>query len=228
MTVEEVRLQNTLNDLLELDAKKYCDLGPGYGEIPIMLHEKGKDVSFIESVWNEHLIKDWPTDHKFKYYIKDFLLDDFDDMDDDIDCFSLVHCIAHFHLPPHLLFEKVYKKLPEGGFFYISTVNGSSLSRVMKLFRGEPITGKVTKEPASHNPTNVYLSRILGIDRHMTYSDWMHIKEYTKPELEEMLKSEGFKIYKSVWRNNFKHWKQRLASAYRKSLSEEIIIIAQK
>jgi SAM-dependent methyltransferase len=228
MNPEKIRLNNTVNDLKELDCKMYCDLGPGYGAVPIALRKHDKDVIFIESVWNEYLIKDWETDEKLKYYIKDFLLDSFDDIEEDVDCFSLVHCIAHFHLPPQLLFEKIYDKLPEGGFFYLSTVNGSSLTRVLKLFRGQPVTGKVTKKGAENNITNVYLSKILGIERHMTYSDWMHIKEYTKPELEEMLKSEGFKIHKSIWRNNFKHWKQNLASKYRPSLSEEIIIIAQK
>lgn len=229
MSTQKVRMQNTLNDLLELDAKCYCDLGPGYGELPIALHKAGKEAIFVESEWNEYLIKDWPTDHEFKYYIKDFLIDKFTDyMEEPVDCFSLVHVVAHFHLPPHLLLKMAYDKLPEGGFFYLSTVNGSSLTRVMKLFRGQPITGKVTGEPAPQNETNVYLSRILGIDKHMTYSDWMHVKEYTKPELEQIFKDCGFKIYKSFWRNNFKHWKQNLASKFRPSLSEEIIIIGQK
>ncbi|MCG8574354.1 MAG: class I SAM-dependent methyltransferase [Flavobacteriales bacterium] len=228
MDVEKIRLDNTFNDLKELNAKCYCDLGPGYGEIPIALKNAGKNVIFVESEWNEYLAKEWGTKEDIKYYIKDFLLDDFGFFEEEVDCFSLVHCIAHFHLPPQLLFEQVYKKLPKGGYFYISTVNGSSLSRVMKLFRGQPITGLVTKEADPNNFTNVYLSRMLGIDRHMTVSDWMHVKEYTKPELEQMLIAENFKIHKSIWRNNFTHWKQRLASAYRKSLSEEIVIIAQK
>ncbi|MEX1002111.1 MAG: methyltransferase domain-containing protein [Crocinitomicaceae bacterium] len=225
---EKIRLNNTLNDLLELDAKMYCDLGPGYGEIPIGLKEAGKDVVFIESEWNEFLVKKWAPESGINYYIKDFLMDDFDFFEEDIDCFSLAHVIAHFHIPPQVLMEKVYKKLPEGGYFYISTVNGSSLSRAMKLFRGHPVTGKVNKTSDPNNFTNVYLNKMMGINRHLTYSDWMHVKEYTKPELEEMLKSEGFKIHKSIWRNNFKHWKQRLASGFRKSLSEEIVIIAKK
>ena len=228
MDVQKIRMNNTLNDLIELNAKTYCDLGPGYGELPMALKEAGKNVICVESEWNAYLAEDWAQKAGIKYYIKDFLLDDFEFFEEEVDCFSLVHCIAHFHLPPQLLFEQIYKKLPKGGYFYLSTVNGSSMSRVMKLFRGQPITGKVTKETNPDNFTNVYMSRILGIERHLTVSEWMHVKEYTKPELEEMLISENFKIHKSFWRNNFNHWKQRLASSYRKSLSEEIVIIAQK
>ena len=226
--IEQIRLDNTVNDLLDLNVKSYCDLGPGYGYLPTKLKENNKDVVFVESEWNEYLVKKWAPETGIKYYIKDFLMDDFDFFEERIDCFSLVHCIAHFHIPPQILMEKVYNKLPEGGYFYISTVNGSSLSRVMKLFRGQPVTGKVSKSSDPNNFTNVYLRTRLGIDRHLTYSDWMHVKEYTKPELEEMMIAEGFKIHKSFWRNNFNHWKQKMASSFRKSLSEEIIIIGQK
>lgn len=227
MDVEKIRLETTVQDLVDLGVENYCDLGSGYGAVPIGLKNAGKNVTFIESEWNQYILKDW-ADGEFDYKIKDFLLDDINVFDHEIQCFSLVHCVAHFHLPPQILFEKIYEILPEGGYFYLSTVNGSSLSRVMKLFRGQPITGKVTKHPQPGNTSNVYLSRMLGLEHHMTVADWMHVKEYTKPELEEMLVSENFKIHKSFWRNNFKHWKQRLASWYRPSLSEEIIIIAQK
>lgn len=226
--VEKIRLNNSLQDLLELNSNQYCDLGAGYGEIPIGLKHANKKVIVVESVWNEYLIQKWGNENSIKYYIKDFFLDDFSFFAEDVDCFILTHCIAHFHLPPQVLFEKIYNKLPKGGFFYLSTVNACSLSRVLSLYRGLPITGKVYKEHQNHNITNVYLQKMLGITRQMTYSEWMHVKEYTKPELEEMLISEKFKIFKSFYRNNFNNWKQKLVSKIKPHLSEEIVIIAQK
>ena len=51
--IEKKRLNNSLQDLLELNAKYYCDLGPGYGTIPSGLKDAGKEIVFVESEWNE-------------------------------------------------------------------------------------------------------------------------------------------------------------------------------
>ena len=56
----------------------------------------------------------------------------------------------------------------------------------------------------------------------------MHVKEYTIPELKEMLTSEKFTIVDAKYRNNFRHWKQDLITKIYPQLSEENIVIAQK
>ena len=56
----------------------------------------------------------------------------------------------------------------------------------------------------------------------------MHVKEYTIPELTEMLKSEKFSIVEAKYRNNFRHWKQDIITKLYPQLSEEIVVIAQK
>jgi hypothetical protein len=38
------------------------------------------------------------------------------------------------------------------------------------------------------------------------WDDWMHVKEYTRPEIEEIFKDSGFQIVKSEHRNNTPEW----------------------
>jgi hypothetical protein len=56
----------------------------------------------------------------------------------------------------------------------------------------------------------------------------MHVKEYTKPELEEIFTESGFKVRKSFYKNEFHHWKRDLVIKRYPHLSEEIIIIGEK
>lgn len=221
------REKNTVADLLKLNVASYCDLGPGNsGYISLSLKEQNKNVVALDAPWDSVSGVEWAQKAGIKFYFSEFFTQGLDCIEENIDCFILAHSIAHFRHPPQILFEKIYNKLPKGGYFYLSTVNVSSLLNVMSLFRGKPITGKVNKQ------TDAGFSKVAkswnNSNNHLIWDDWMHVKEYTIPELTEMLKSEKFNIVEAKYRNNFHHWKQDILTKFYPHLSEEIIIIAQK
>lgn len=227
MNSEFSREINTVDDLLKLNAKQYCDLGPGNnGYISIALKNAGKNVVALDAPWDSVSGYEWAKKENIKFYFSEFFTQGLDCIEEPVDCFILAHSIAHFRHPPQLLFEKIYNKLPAGGYFYLSTVNVSSLQNVMSLFRGQPITGKVNKltDPGFVNVAKSWNNS----GNHLIWDDWMHVKEYTIPELKEMLQSEKFKVVEGKYRNNFRHWKQDLITKVYPQLSEEIIMIAQK
>lgn len=224
---ERIRYQNTVNDLLDLKAGLYCDLGPGRGEIAIALKEKGQNVCAIEAPWEFEQRTAWKKDHDIEVFPAEFFSDDFKPhlADKKVGCFSLVHAIAHFRFPPHILLKKAYENLEDGGYFYLSTVNGGSLDRVMKLFRG----GALTEEVKEYEDMGEEYRKFCNpTDRYMIWDSWMHVKEYRAHELKKIFEDSGFKVVKLFHRNNFQHWKQNLASKLWPHLSEEIIIVGQK
>jgi len=223
---EIVRYENTANDLLKLNATRYCDLGPGEGEIAIRLKDAGKDVVCLEGPWDFEKRTEWARKKNINCYLGEFFDTDFEKaIPEKIDCFSLIHCIAHFRFAPHILFEQVYRKLEPKGYFYLSTVNGGAFDKVLKLFRGGALTEEVTKTAGIdksfyeyHNTTN----------KHMIWDNWMHVKEYRAHELVKIFESEKFKVVDVRHRNNFKHWKTQLACKIWPHLGEEIIVVGQK
>lgn len=223
---ERTRYSNTAADLLQLDAKTYCDLGPGRGEIVILLKQAQKHVVGLEAPWEFEQRTAWSKEHDIKIYLGEFFNTDFNQViPENVDCFSLIHCIAHFRFAPQEVFEQVFKKLDSGGYFYLSTVNAGSFDKVLKLFRGGAITEKVNKKARMSEDYYQYYNQT---GRHMIWDDWMHVKEYRAHELKEMMESEGFKVVKLFHRNNFRHWKNDLVCKLWPHLSEEIIIVGQK
>lgn len=223
---EKTRYQNTANDLLQLNAQCYCDLGPGRGEIAIKLKQANRKVIGLEAPWEFEQRTAWSKAQGITIYPGEFFHSDFNEViPEKVDCFSLIHCIAHFRFPPQELFEQIYKKLEPGGYFYLSTVNAGSLDKVIKLFRGGTNSEKVNKKTHMSEEYYQYYNQT---GRHMIWDDWMHVKEYRVHELITMMESEKFKVVKSFHRNNFKHWKNDLMCKLWPHLSEEIIVIGQK
>jgi len=220
------RVEQTVDDLVKLNMSIYCDLGPGRGEITKSLKGKDKSVIAVEAPWAAEENKTWAKENDIPMYITEFFTGDFNMIEEEVDCFILAHVIAHFRYSPYILFKKIYDKLPSGGKFYLSTVNGSSFDRVMELFKGKAITGKVSQNVSAG--FKEVLKDFNKTDMHQIWDDWMHVKEYTKPELEEMFVNAGFKISKSYYRNFFSHWKRNLAIKLYPHLSEEIIIVGEK
>ena len=48
---EEKRYNDSAQDLINLNAASYCDLGPGKGEIVIRLKNANKNVIGLEAPW---------------------------------------------------------------------------------------------------------------------------------------------------------------------------------
>lgn len=221
------RLENAQKDLLKLNKTIYCDLGPGKGgELSIELKNNNKEVIAVEAPWASPDNKSWAQKNDIKMYLLEFFTGDFNIIKEDVDCFILIHSIAHFRYSPYLLFEKIYNKLPKGGLFYLSTVNATYFNRVLGFMKGVPIVQKVSKEldpgfkdvAPDFNKTGM----------RQIWDDWMHVKEYTKNEIEEIFINSGFQIEKSFYRNNFHHWKKDLFIKVFPYLSEEIVVIGRK
>lgn len=226
MDSEETRYRNTVSDLVALNVNNYCELGPGSGTISIALKKKGKNVWAIEAPWDFEKRTAWAAPNGVNVLRGEFFTSDFSEIvKEKIDCFALVHCIAHFRFPPQIVFEKIFNKLDKGGYFYLSTVNGGSLDRVIKLFRGGAITEEVKKYVDMGEEYKRYCN---PSGRYMIWDSWIHVKEYRDHELKKMFESVGFKVVTLKHRNNFQHWKTNLMCRFWPHLGEEIIIIGQK
>ena len=223
---EVLRYKNTVNDLLDLGVNDYCDLGPGRGEIAIELKNKGKNICCLEAPWDFENRTSWNKDYEINIFKGEFFSSSFQKViDQNVQCFSLIHAIAHFRLPPHIVLKEAYNKLEKNGYFYLSTVNGGSLDRVMKLFRGKALTEEVVEYV---DMGEEYVKYCNPSGKYMIWDSWMHVKEYRDYELKKIFEDVGFEVVKLFHRNNFSHWKQNIASKFWPHLSEEIIIVGQK
>jgi len=226
MHSEELRYKNTLQDLLDLGVENYCELGPGAGEISIALRQKGKNICAVEAPWEFEQRTSWAAPNKIKVFKGEFFTSNFKEVvSEKVDCFTLIHCIAHFRFPPHLVLKNAFNKLEKGGYFYLSTVNGGSFDRVLKLFRGGAVTEEV-KEFVDMGEEYRQFCNPSG--RYMIWDSWMHVKEYRAHELKKIVEDCGYKVVVLKHRNNFSHWKANLACKIWPHLAEEIVIIGQK
>lgn len=226
MHSEEIRYKNTLQDLLELNVKHYCELGPGAGEISIALKNAGKNICAVEAPWDFEARTAWSRSHGIKVFKGEFFTSKFKEVvAEKVDCFTLIHCIAHFRFPPHLVLKNAFEKLESGGYFYLSTVNGGSLDRVAKLFRGGAITEEVVEYADMGEEYNTYCN---PSGRYMIWDSWMHVKEYRAHELKKIFEACGYKVVLLKHRNNFSHWKTNIACKMWPHLAEEIVIVGQK
>lgn len=226
MHSEEIRYRNTLQDLLDLGVENYCELGPGAGEISIALKQKGKNICAVEAPWDFERRTNWAAPNNIKVFKGEFFTSNFKEVvREKVDCFTLIHCIAHFRFPPHLVLKNAFNKLEKGGFFYLSTVNGGSFDRVLKLFRGGAVTEEV-KEFVEMGEEYRQFCNPSG--RYMIWDSWMHVKEYRAHELKKIFEDCGFKVALVKHRNNFSHWKTNLACKIWPHMAEEIVLVGQK
>jgi 2-polyprenyl-3-methyl-5-hydroxy-6-metoxy-1,4-benzoquinol methylase len=201
-------------------------LGPGAGEVSIPLKEKGKTICALEAPWDFDVRTAWAKEEGIKVYKGEFFSTDFKaTIQQKVDCFTLIHCIAHLRFPPHLVLKQAYQKLEKGGYFYLSTVNGGSLDRVLKLFRGGSVTEEVREFVDMGEEYRTYCN---PSGRYMIWDSWMHVKEYRAFELKKIFEDCGYKVVVLKHRNNFQHWKTNLLCKLWPHLAEEIIIVGQK
>lgn len=218
--------QSTINDLLSLNVSSYCELGPGEGSVAIGLKKAGKNVVCLEAPWDFDKRTSWGKENNIKIYKGEFFSTDFSKIiEEEIECFSLIHAIAHLRFPPHLILEKAFKKLKPGGYFYLSTVNAGSLDKVIKLAKGQAITDEVKKFVEMGEDYKKYCN---PSGKYMIWDSWMHVKEYRAFELKKIFEEENFKVIKLFHRNNFKNWENDIICKIWPHLSEEIIIVGKK
>lgn len=196
-----------------------------------MLHKANKAVVAVEAPWAAELNRAWSTEIGIKLYQQDFFTGDLSVIEESVDCFILAHCIAHFRFSPYILFAKIHDALPRGGYFYLSTVNGTAYERVVQFMRGKPIIEQVSPQVSpGYQHIAVEWNRT-GMAQ--IWDDWMHVKEYTRSEIEEIFRNSGFEVIKSEHRNNTPEWnrtffKKNLAVRLFPHLADEIVVIGRK
>ena len=226
MHSEEIRYKNTIQDLIDLKVESYCELGPGGGEVSIEMKNKGQKICALEAPWDFEKRTAWAKEHGINVYSGEFFSCNFSEtIKERVNCFTLIHCIAHLRFPPHIVLKQAYNKLEKGGYFYLSTVNGGSLDRVLKLFKGISVTEEVKEYVNMGEEYNKYCN---PTGRYMIWDSWMHVKEYRDYELKKIFEDCGYKVVQLRHRNNFQHWKSKLMCKIWPHLGEEIIIVGQK
>ncbi len=228
---ERSRYIDTISDLAALQCKTYCDLGPGLGEISIGLKQRGLEVVAVDAPWAnaEHFA--WSNANGVRIYAQEFFTGDLSVIEEPVDCFILAHSIAHFRFSPYVLFKKIFAALPPGGFFYLSTVNVTSFERALKLARGQTLTEPVSLVVNERSQSISQDWNRTGIPQ--IWDDWMHVKEYSLPELQTMFKSSGFEIHSAKHRNNYPQWnrafwKKNLAIKLFPHMADENVVIGRK
>ncbi len=229
---EKRRIKNSVDDIVGLNAKVYCDLGPGEdGLLSRQLNERGVRSVAVEAPWAQAVNLSWAKEKGIRIYLQEFFTGDLSVIEEPVDCFILAHCIAHFRFSPYILMRKLYAALPSGGYMFLSTVNATSYMRVMQFARGQHISERV---PPVENP--VFVERAKEWNRtgmQQIWDDWMHVKEYTLPEIKELFTATGFRIVRAELRNNHPEWnrtfwKKNLAIKVLPHLADEIVVIGQK
>ena len=225
------RIASTVKDVLALDAKQYCELGPGLGQLSLGLKKAGKNVIGVEAPWSLEANRTWATGAGVKLYHQDFFTGDMSVIEEPVDCFILAHCIAHFRFSPYILFRKLYDALPSGGYFFLSTVNATSYERVVSFMRGLPVVERVPPDV-----TSLYAEISKEWNRtgmRQIWDDWMHVKEYTLKEVETIMRKSGFEVVSATRRNNIPEWsrvfwKKNLAIKFFPHLADEVIVVGRK
>lgn len=229
---EKRRIKNSVDDIVGLKASMYCELGPGEGGLlSRMLHERGVKSVAVEAPWAQEVNMSWAKELGIPLYLQEFFTGDLSVIKERVDCFILTHCIAHFRFSPYILMRKLYDALPSGGYMYLTTVNATSYMRVMQFVRGQHISERV---PPVEN--QVFVERAREWNRtgmQQIWDDWMHVKEYTLPEIKELFTESGFKIVRAQHRNNHPEWngafwKKNLAIKVLPHLADEIVVIGRK
>ena len=193
---ESLRYKNTVKDLLDLGVNNYCDLGSGRGEIAISLKNDDKNIRCLEAPWDFENRTKWSKDYEINVSKCEFFSSSFQ--------------------------QVINQKFQN---FYLYTVNGGSIDRVMKLFRGKALTDEVLEYV---DMGEEYIKNCNPSGRYLIWDSWMHVKEYRDYELKKIFEDGGFNVVKLFHRNNFSHWKQNIACKFWPHLGEEIIIIGQK
>ena len=229
---EKRRIKNSVDDIVALNAKMYCELGPGEnGLLSRELNSLGVKSVAVEAPWAQAVNMAWAKEMGIRIYLQEFFTGDLSVIEEPVDCFILTHCIAHFRFSPYILMRKLYDALPSGGYMFLSTVNATSYMRATEFLRGRSNSERV---PPVEN--KIFIERAKEWNRtgmQQIWDDWMHVKEYTLPEIKELFTATGFTIESAMLRNNHPEWdrafwKKNLAIKFLPHLADEIVVVGRK
>jgi SAM-dependent methyltransferase len=169
------------------DRRRILDIGPGNGLLLSILHELGHDCYAVD--WKDRYVDDnWKVylEKRIKFdicYVEVDPLPFGDDFFDAVTCCQVLEPFTHSHL--HAVRE-MRRVLKSGGLVEIDAPNAVDLRNRLRMIRGKHITWDYEKEYLYKEPI-LYKNRSF-FDRHN--------REFTKGELEILLKAGDFREIK--------------------------------
>lgn len=166
------RFFTMLKELFKIKKNKnILDIGTSDFTILLRLLLRDSEIYTIDKTENW---KNIVSNYKIRFKKTDLTKDIIPYKDNYFDLVILSEVIEHLSTNPKIIFEKIYRILRKNGILIVTTPNFATLRNRIKLFFGKNI------------------QQTIPIEKSKSY----HFKEYTKKEIEEMLKSSKFKKIK--------------------------------
>lgn len=177
---------------------RVIDVGGGKGRMSVLLTELGLDCTIIDCIFQEEndalttagqpfipLVKSYLETKGVKIVNRDFYQDGFPFPNESFDLAILSEVIEHLPNSPKPVLAEIKRILAPQGWLILTTPNLVSITK-----RGLSLIGRSYRE----NIQAFY--RMEGSPAGSIYRG--HNREYTRPEVEYMLRQEGFVIVKSM------------------------------
>ena len=155
-----------------------------------------------------HVIQNGLEKHDFQYSHFNLEVDPFPYEDSSFDCVVFCEIVEHLLLSADFPVAEIARILRPQGYVILTTPNASRLANVVRLMKGK----------------NIYAD----YSKHGIYG--RHNREYTLPEIIDLLERHRFRIADTSVRNIYPHpLKSRILQAFRpQTWYEHLFVLAQK
>ena len=160
-----------------------------------------------ENGYRTHAVEGAGEKHEFQYSHFNVETDHFPYEDNSFDCAIFCEILEHLLLNPDFAVSEIKRSLRPGGFLILSTPNAARLANLIRLIRGKNIYD-------GYSPYGIY---------------GRHNREYTMPEVKDLLRRHRFEVVESQVRNIYPHpWKSRMIQSLRpRTWYEHLFVLAR-
>ncbi len=154
-----------------------------------------------------HVVEGGGERHEFRFAHFNLEVDRFPYENSKFDCVLFCEILEHLLLNADFPVSEIKRILRPGGYVILTTPNAARLANVVNILRGKNIY-------ADYSPHGIY---------------GRHNREYTLPEIIQLLERHSFEIIETQVRNIYPHsWKARMIQALRpKTWYEHIFVLAR-
>jgi SAM-dependent methyltransferase len=205
-----------MNLLAQRGVRKVLELGSNPYYLTLLLKKHFQFDLHLANYFSEsghgiqerHTIDSGSEKHDLEYCHFNVEKDPFPYEDGKFDCVIFCEILEHLLLKPDFTVSEIERVLSKTGYVIVSTPNAARLSNLVRLARGKNIY-------ADYSPHGIY---------------GRHNREYTFPEVVELLKRHDFQVVQSQVRNIYPHpLKTRILQKLRpQTWYEHIFVLAQK
>jgi SAM-dependent methyltransferase len=202
------RLQREgVRTVLELGANPYFLTLLIQRHLDFDLHLANFFGNSVENGRHRHTVEREGKKHEFHYAHFNIEVDHYPYEDNSFDCVVFCEILEHLLLNPDFAVSEIKRVLRPAGFVILSTPNSARFANLVKLIKGK----------------NIY-------DGYSAYGIYgRHNREYTMPEVKDLLHRHEFEIVESQVRNIYPHpWRSRWIQALRpRTWYEHIFVLAR-